>query len=258
MGRVSSGSTTTFRTFTPSSRPPSAVSSGGSTAGTIFRGCWCRLGSGATPGICRNRWASLPGRCSALTPGVRWAVAGIPGLAHPEAVSGSDFPKPEVRGGSPAVLRQTLSGDVPGLLSPRGRSLVDLYLPAELDARAAVQRRVCRRSGGATRTKTAVGLAGAGAGPPQGRPQGRVGGGDDAFGSAVLPGGLGGPGAALRWTFRAAPRSGSWPGPGYGVRAPPQTQAQRATPHHGAALPGRWPREARGRGAICSAPSGYG
>ena len=37
MGRVSSGFTTTFRTFTPSSRPPSAASSGGSTAGTIFR-----------------------------------------------------------------------------------------------------------------------------------------------------------------------------------------------------------------------------
>ena len=30
----------------------------------IFRGCWCRLGSGATPRTCRNRWASRPGRCS--------------------------------------------------------------------------------------------------------------------------------------------------------------------------------------------------
>ena len=35
MGRASSGSTTTFRTFTPSSQPPSAVSSGGSTAGYL-------------------------------------------------------------------------------------------------------------------------------------------------------------------------------------------------------------------------------
>ena len=47
---------------------PLAASNGGNAAGTIFRPCWCRLGSGATLRIFPNRWASRYGHCSAFSP----------------------------------------------------------------------------------------------------------------------------------------------------------------------------------------------
>ena len=46
----------------------SGASSGGSTAGIIYRPCWCREKNGATPRTCRNRWEFRLVRCSGFSP----------------------------------------------------------------------------------------------------------------------------------------------------------------------------------------------
>ena len=176
-----------------------------------------------------------------------------PRLGHADAVwvfDGSDFPKQGRK--SVGVARQYCgrlgkvancqAGMFLAYVSPRGRSLVDkgLYLPESWTsdpgrcAAAGVPEELPLEDG--------VGLGTAGAGLGAGPPQGRVGGRRRRLRDvAVLPGGLGGPGAALR-----AGRSGQHPGLALGVgldqsgvsgvRAPPQAQAQgRAAPYHGAA-----------------------
>ena len=158
-------------------------------------------------------------------------------------LDGSDFPK---QGGKPAgVARQYCgrlgkvancqAGMFLAYVSPLGRSLVDkrLYLPESWTSdpgRCAAAGVPEERRSYWSKTELALEAAGAslGAGPPQGRVGGRR---RRLRDVAVLPGGLGGPGDALR-----AGRSGQHTGPALGVgldqsgisgvRAPPQTQAQ--------------------------------
>ena len=180
-----------------------------------------------------------------------------PRLGHADAVwvfEGSDFPKQGRK--SVGVARQYCgrlgkvancqAGMFLAYVSPLGRSLVDkgLYLPESWTSDpgrcAAAGVPEDRRS---YRSKTELALElperGLGAGPPQGRVGGRR---RRLRDVAVLPGGLGGLGDALR-AGRSGQHTGLVLGVGLdqsgisGVRAPPpQTQAQgRATSYHGAA-----------------------
>ena len=121
----------------PSLRPPSAASSGGSTAGITFRRCWCRTRSGATPRISRNRFSPMQrfltgpgpviGRLQILGPeagtpgrgvGVRWQRLPQAG----QEIGGSYC-------GRLGKVANCQGWDVPGLQP--ARALVDkrLYLP---------------------------------------------------------------------------------------------------------------------------------
>ena len=179
-----------------------------------------------------------------------------PRLGHSEAVwtlDGTDFPKRGRK--SVGVARQYCgrlgkvancqAGMFLAYVSPLGRSLVDkgLYLPESWTsdpgrcAAAGVPEEAAELP-----VEDGVGLGTVGAGLGAGPPQGRVGGRRRRLRDvAVLPGGAGGPGDALR-AGRSGQHAGLVLGVGLdqsgisGVRAPPQTQAQgRAASYHGAA-----------------------
>ena len=191
-----------------------------STAGITFRPCWCRLGSGATPRTCRNRWASRPGDAALSHRGPlsddtvigRLQEYLASRLGHPRRCgcwTAATFPS---RDGSPWEWPGSIAaGWARWPTARRGCSWPTSARGKGVGGQRAVPAReldlgpgpMCGGGGAGTaaglpvQDGTGVGAAGAGLGT--GPPQGRVGGrGRRLRDVAVLPGGLGGPGDALR------------------------------------------------------------
>jgi hypothetical protein len=148
-----SGSMTASVPSTPSSPPTSAANSGASTGTIIFRGCWSKPRSAATPRTCPRRCRSRPTPSSGFSPTpagrTRRGKAHLqaylaPRLSHPEAVwavDSSGFLKQGKKSvgvapqycGAVGQVAHCQVGVFLAHVGPRGRALVDkrLFLPEE-------------------------------------------------------------------------------------------------------------------------------
>ena len=201
---------------------PSAASSGGSTAGTIFGPCWCRPKSGATAGNLSESVGISARAMQRFLTEARWSddtVIGrlqeylAPRLGHPEAVwvfDGSDFPK---QGRKSAGVARQYCGRLGKVANCQAGMFLGLRQPAGpgVGGQTAVSAQeldfgsgpLCGggRAGGETRlpVEDGVGLGAAGAGLAVGPPESRVGCRRRRLRDvAVLPGRPDGLGDALR------------------------------------------------------------
>ena len=261
-----SGSTTAFSEF-HACLASFGRSSGGITAGIIFKRCWCRTGE-------RRNAENLseigsghlgPRRCSAFSPRLRWsdevshrAVAGIPGnpgWRHPEGGVGVRWQRlpqagQEIGGSGPAVLRQAgQGGQLPGVgcswpTSARwaGRWWTSGCICPRVGprTRTGVLRRVCRRTGRNYRSKTELALEMLERALELGYLKAGVGRRETTPSGCRRPSGRDWRpwGCATCWTFRPALRSGrldpAWTSPeypGFGRPRKPKLRAWAAADH---------------------------